>query len=68
MFPAATPRHDEHITPHHHAWTSLKLGGEFNAAERDHITRCVQRLRLFLLCVESETFGGVLEQLEDRAA
>jgi hypothetical protein len=59
-------QHD-HISPHR-AWKSLKIDGEFKPDEHEHILRCVQCLRLFVLCMESETFGAVLKQVGDSAA
>jgi hypothetical protein len=58
---------DHHISPHR-AWKSLKIDGELNSDERDHILQCAQCLRLFVLCLESETFGAVLKQVDDSAA
>jgi len=58
---------DRHIAPHR-AWNSLCGKGEFSPAEHAHILHCVQCLRLFLVCLESERFGVVLKELEDPAA
>ena len=60
-------KQDRHVAPHR-AWKSLKSADEFTAHEHDHILRCVECLRLFLLCLESDNFGSVLKQLEDSAA
>jgi len=56
-----------HISPHR-AWNSVKGAAEFGAKEHDHIIHCIQCLRLFLLCLESESFGAVLKQIDDPAA
>ena len=57
----------DHIQPHC-AWVSLKIEGEFRPEEQAHVLRCLPCLRLVLLCLESETFGAVLKQLDDPAA
>ena len=56
-----------HISPHR-AWNSVKGVGEFGAAEHEHILHCIQCLRLFLLCLESDSFGAVLKRIDDSAA
>jgi hypothetical protein len=60
-------RPNDHIPPHR-AWQLLKIDGEFNATEHDRILRCTQCLRLLLVCMESESFGAVLRQVDDSAA
>jgi hypothetical protein len=59
--------HSDPIPPHR-AWLSVQGKGELDGEEHGHILRCVHCLRLFLLCLESETFGAVLKELDDTAA
>ena len=55
--------HHEHIPPHR-AWVYVRdITTELSNIEHDHISECDRCLRLFMLCVNSETFGGVLKQL-----
>jgi hypothetical protein len=60
-------RDERHISPHR-AWNSIKVDGEFTQEEHDHILRCLQCLRLFIICLEADTFGAVLKDSEDLAA
>jgi hypothetical protein len=57
----------DHISPHR-AWKSIKIDGEFSPEERAHILRCAQCLRLLVVCLESDSFGAVLQELDDSAA
>jgi hypothetical protein len=53
----------EHIPPHR-AWVYVRdITAELSIIEHDHIFECDRCLRLFMLCVDSESFGGVLKQL-----
>jgi hypothetical protein len=55
-------RTNDHITPHH-AWNYLHADSEMSTAEHDHILECEACLRLFLLCLKSDSFGTVLKSL-----
>jgi hypothetical protein len=54
----------QHINPHH-AWAYLHFDpvSDLSTAEHDHIVGCEQCLRLFILCLKSDTFGAVLKAL-----
>jgi hypothetical protein len=58
---------DGHILPHR-AWNSVKFEGAFSLEEHAHIVKCAQCLRLFGICLEADTFGSVLKQLNEPAA
>ena len=53
-----------HITPHH-AWAYLHsdVHSDLSTEDHDHIVECEQCLRLFILCLNSETFAAVLKAL-----
>ena len=52
-----------HIPPHH-AWNYLYGDAELNAEEHDHALECERCLRLFVLCIQSDSFGALLKELE----
>jgi len=54
---------EDHVHPHR-AWTHLHENSDLTMAEHSHILRCEQCLRLFLLCLNSHSFGVVLKELE----
>jgi len=49
----------DHVPPHR-VWAYLYGDGEFRVQEHDHILECKPCLRLFILCLNSESFGAVL--------
>jgi len=53
----------DHIPPHR-IWTYLYADGELRTEEHDHILECMQCIRLLVLCLKSESFGHVLQQLQ----
>ena len=53
---------NDHIPPHR-VWNYLKIEGEFADEEHDHILQCQDCLQLFILALNSDTFGAVLKQL-----
>jgi hypothetical protein len=50
----------DHVPPHR-VWAYLYGDGEFSVQEHDHILACELCLRLFILCLKSESFGAVLK-------
>ena len=54
----------DHIPPHR-AWTYIHADSEFTMREHDHILECEQCLRLFILCLRTESFGAVLKELRE---
>jgi hypothetical protein len=59
--------HREHIPPHR-VWLYLYVDGEFSAIEYDHLLTCPSCLRLFILCLQSHSFGHVLRELSEEIA
>jgi hypothetical protein len=58
-----------HITPHR-AWAYLQSNADLEIipAEHEHILKCEQCLRVFMLWPKSETFGAILKALGTRVA
>jgi hypothetical protein len=54
---------NDHILPHH-AGAYIHTGVEFSPAEHDHVLHCEDCLRLFILCLTSDSFGAVLKKLD----
>src|SRR5262245_21205917 len=62
VFRMASTKH-QHIPPHR-AWTHSHAHAQtFSRSEHVHILECERCLRVFLLCLKSESFGSVLREL-----
>jgi hypothetical protein len=52
-----------HIPPHR-LWTYLTAETELSLEDHAHVLQCAHCLRIFRLCLRSETFGAVLRELD----
>ena len=55
-------RKHEHITPHR-MWANLHFDGELSQTDHDHILKCEPCLRLFHVCLTSDSFASALKEL-----
>jgi len=55
---------DKHPPPHR-VWTHLHAEPKFDIEEENHVTECRFCMRIYMLCLNSSTFGAVLRVLRE---